>query len=207
MSESDSCDVLVPGLRDVRGTLDNAGGTPDGPDPKTVVVACPPHPQYGGRRTDTRLQAVSDALTPEMSCLRFDYGEWAEGEGELADARSVLRWARKRFDRVGVFGYSFGGAVALLTTARAEPPPEVVSVLAPTANLGAGLDAAAALDDIKCPAQVVYGERDTTADWEPIVERARGLGYEVEAMSSDHHFVGQADRVAASVATFLRRHF
>lgn len=200
MSESDSEDVLVPGARDVRGTLDNAGGASDA---EAVVVACPPHPQYGGRRTDSRLRAVSDALAPAVACLRFDYGGWAEGEGELADAGNALGWARERFDRVGVFGYSFGGAVALLAAARAEPAPAAVSALAPAARLSADLDAAAALDDLACPAQVIYGERDTTADWEPVVERAREAGAEVVGMSSDHHFVGQHGKAAETVTSFL----
>jgi hypothetical protein len=53
------------------------------------------------------------------------------------------------------------------------------------------------------PVQVVYGTRDETADWEPLVERARELGDEVVEMSADHHFVGQAGKVGETVATFL----
>jgi alpha/beta superfamily hydrolase len=203
--------VLIPGGRDVRASLD----APDTPT-ETCVVACPPHPLAGGRRSDTRLRAVSDALAEEgIACLRFDYGEWADGRGELADARNALAWARDEYESVGLFGFSFGGAVCLLTAARASREgraPAAVSALAPTAVLSAspddppvsdGLDAVAALDDVACPVQVVYGERDTTAEWKPVVERARDLGFEVEAMSADHFFVGQAPKAAARVAAFL----
>ncbi|WP_254545950.1 dienelactone hydrolase family protein [Halomarina pelagica] len=190
--------IVLGGARDVRGTLD----TPDA-DTDACVVACPPHPQLGGRRGDRRLTAVSDALAPEIACLRFDYGEWDEGRGERTDAVAAVRWARERYDRVALFGYSFGGAVALLAAAEADV--EAASALAPASRLPAGLDAAAALDAIDCPVQVVYGERDTTAEWEPVVERARELGYEVEAMSADHHFVGQGGKVADRVEAFLRR--
>ncbi|MEF8822225.1 MAG: alpha/beta hydrolase, partial [Halovenus sp.] len=42
----------LAGARDVRVSLD--GGESD-----RVVVACPPHPQLGGDRHDSRLRAVS----------------------------------------------------------------------------------------------------------------------------------------------------
>jgi len=77
--------VLIPGTRDVRGTVDG----PD--DPDTIVVACPPHPQHGGSRTDARLQAVGEALASRgVGCLRIDYGPWDEGKGEQLDARNAL---------------------------------------------------------------------------------------------------------------------
>ncbi|WP_254535421.1 dienelactone hydrolase family protein [Halomarina litorea] len=196
MSDSDSEQVVVPGARDVRATL-------DAPDADACVVACPPHPQMGGRRTDGRLTAVSASLAPDVACLRFDYGPWDEGRGERTDATNALAWAGERFDRVGLFGFSFGGGVALL--AAAETTPACVSALAPASRLG-DLDAAAALDDVDCPVQVVYGERDTTAEWEPVVSRARELGHRVEAMPADHFFVGQTGKVGERVAAFLREH-
>lgn len=219
---SDGETVLVPGARDVRATL-------DAPDADACVVACPPHPQMGGKRTDTRLRAVSDALAPAVATLRFDYGPWDEGTGELADARNALRWARERYDTVALFGYSFGGCIALLAAARESgserrEPPEVsgsdhaerhassedgsslaaVAVLAPASRLSADLDSAAVLDRIDAPGYVCYGERDTTAEWEPVVERARALGWTVESMGADHHFVGQAEKVGARCGAFLR---
>ena len=201
MTDGERETVLVPGGRDVRATLDDPG------DADACVVACPPHPQMGGRRTDRRLRAASDALADRgVACLRFDYGPWAEGEGERADARNALDWARDHYDAVGLFGYSFGGAVALLAAAAESEegtPPAATSVLAPTARLEAGLDAAAAVDSTTGPLQVVYGERDTAADWEPVVQRARGSGAEVIAMSADHHFVGQDAKVGEVVAEFL----
>ena len=202
MSDSDSEAVLVPGGRDVRATLDAPDGEAD-----ACVVACPPHPQMGGRRTDRRLRAVSDALAErDVACLRFDYGPWAEGEGERTDARNALGWARERYDAVGLFGYSFGGAVALLAAAAESDegtPPDAAAVLAPAARLEAGLDAAGAVESVACPLQVVCGERDTTVDWEPVAERARGAGAEVVELSADHHFVGQDARVGEVVAGFL----
>jgi alpha/beta superfamily hydrolase len=222
-------DIAIGSGRDVRATVDRV---PDGrdwpavepePTPATggdgtgqrsalgatdrVVVACPPHPQLGGSRSDSRLRALGTALTERgVACLRFDYGPWDEGRGEVRDARTALAWARERADRVGVAGYSFGGAVAVLAAARSSV--DALAVLAPASRLGEDLDAATALAGVQAPTLVVYGERDDTADWRPLVERARerahaGHPVTVEGVPADHHFVGQRDRVADRLATFL----
>lgn len=197
--------VLVPGGRDVRATLD----TPEDTAPDACVVACPPHPQYGGRRSDTRLTALSTALTGEgVACLRADYGAWDEGRGETTDARQACAWARERYDHVGLFGYSFGGAVALLAAAADGDdgrPLGAVVALAPGAGITGGVDRTVpdALEAVATPVRVVYGSRDTTADWEPVVERARALDLDVVESSADHHFIGQADKAAGAAAEFL----
>jgi len=196
--------VLVPGARDVRGTLDT-------PDADACVVACPPHPQMGGTRTDRRLQAVADQLDPDVACLRFDYGPWDEGRGEVTDCRNALAWARDEYGdgngrRVGLFGYSFGAGVALVAAARESVDgtcPAAVSVLAPPNRLN-DLEAARAIADIACDLQVLYGERDTTVDWEPAVEAAHETGAEVTPLPADHHFVGQDEKVGGAAASFFR---
>jgi len=198
--------VPVHGGRDVRATLSDPAdpGSPDdaGESTPAAVVACPPHPQFGGNRDDGRLTAVSDLLVEEgVACLRFDYGEWDGGPGEREDARNAVRWVRDRYDRAGIFGYSFGGAIAVLAAAEG-PPVGACASLAPASQVG-GLDAVAALERLDCPYRVVYGARDTTADWEPLVERARELGHRVEEFSADHHFVGQHRKVARPIAEFL----
>ena len=186
----------LPGARDVRVSLD--GGESD-----RVVVACPPHPQLGGDRHDSRLRAVSDALAAAgIDCLRFDYGAWDEGIGERTDALTALGWATENYEQVGLFGYSFGGGVALCAAAEDGPTPAAATALAPASEIE-GLDVVAALDDIPVPVQIVYGERDDSATWQPVVERARELGYEVESVPADHFFVSQREHVAEIVGSFL----
>ena len=190
-------EVLVPAGRDVRGTLDS-------PDADRCVVACPPHPRMGGSRSDRLLRAVSDAL--DCACLRFDYGAWDEGRGELADTRDTLAWARGRYETAALFGYSFGGCLALVAAAaesEAGRPPSAVAALSPADRLSADIDAAAAVEDIDPPVAVVYGRRDTTVDAEAVAARVEAAGGIVEAADADHFFVGQAGKVADRVGTFL----
>lgn len=191
--------VLIPGMRDVKASLTD----PDS-DASACVVACPPHPQMGGTRSDDRLTAVSDALENEgVASLLFDYGEWDEGRGERTDALNAIEWATERYDTVGLFGFSFGGTIALLAATKTDV--DAVSVLAPTAQISHSdeLNAVDALSDIACPVQIVYAERDSTADWEPVVEQARTLNYAVTSMSADHFFLGQTEKVADRVVAFL----
>ncbi|MGZ0746734.1 alpha/beta hydrolase [Haloparvum sp. AD34] len=196
--------VLVPGGRDVRGTLDYAASESEEADRASAcVVACPPHPQHRGHRGDERLRAVSDAVTDRgVDCLRFDYGDWDEGYGECTDADNAVGWALERYERVGLFGFSFGGTVALVTAAE-RPELRGVSALAPTAELNPDADAVDALDEIDCPVQLVVATRDTTADWEPVAERARALDCAVTELSTDHFFLGQTDEVGELVGDFL----
>lgn len=183
----------LPGGRDVRTTLDGSGDR--------LVVACPPHPQFGGDRHDGRLRAVSDALTEHgLACLRIDYGSFDEGRGERTDALAAVEWASERADAVGLFGYSFGGAVAL--AAAVEADITAVSALAPAAGSVDGFDPAE-LAAVSCPTQVVYGERDDTAEWQPVVQQAEQLGWTVDSLPADHFFIGQQSRVAELVTDFL----
>ena len=201
--------LRLPGGRDVRATLDSADeetnqDTDDTPTgvPR-VVVACPPHPQFGGDRRDGRLRAVSDELTDRgVDCLRIDYGPWDDGRGEQTDIQTALAWARERYDRVGLFGYSFGATMALLAVADADPSPDALSVLAPGADVE-GFATLDALDTVACPLQVLYGERDDVVEWEPIVERARDQGADVCGLEGDHFFVGQQAKLASRVGRFL----
>jgi alpha/beta superfamily hydrolase len=189
--------VRLAGDRELTATL-------DGEDGSAVVVACPPHPQAGGDRTDSRLRAVSDALPPAVDCLRFDYGPWDGGEAEQDDVRTALDWGRREYDRAALFGFSFGAAVSLAAMADRSPAtePAAVSVLAPAVG-SVGERVLTGLDVLTCPVQVVYGERDDTADWAPVVERARERGHTVDGFPGDHFFVGQRARVGECAADFL----
>ncbi|MEY7850452.1 alpha/beta hydrolase [Natrarchaeobius sp. A-rgal3] len=194
-------DVLIPGARDVRGVLEEPGAT----TADEIVVACPPHPQHGGSRSDGRLVAVSDALRESgIACLRFDYGPWDGGYGEREDVRNAVRWATDRYERTGVFGYSFGATQAILASADVDAV-DAVSALAPAARLADDLEAIPALESVSIPVQIVYGERDTTVEWDSVVERAADRGDEVRPIPADHFFLGRQGTIADDVSAFFER--
>lgn len=220
--------VFLSGGRDARGTLDAASEgrdelaaaaePPDRSGVDACVVACPPHPQHGGHRGDGRLRAVSDALGDSgIDCLRFDYGTWDGGRGEREDAVRAVAWAGERYDRVGLFGYSFGGAVALSAAAR-DADVAAVAALAPPAQLGSarddrdappdgvgGTDTVTDLASISSsvPVGIFYGTHDDVATVAPVVATAQDRGAEVVAFDADHVFIGQEHEVAATIVDFL----
>ncbi|QCC47070.1 alpha/beta hydrolase [Halobellus limi] len=216
--------ILLPGGRDARGTLDAASENVDRPVDATrsttaCVVACPPHPQHGGHRGDQRLRAVSEELNEGgTDCLRFDYGPWDGGRGERTDVESAVAWANERYDWVGLFGFSFGGALALSAAAHGADVAGVAA-LAPPASLGTkrsdpdapddegigGVDVVADVHDVPSdlPVQILYGTRDDVAEVGPVVAAARERGFEVVEFPADHFFIGQAGKVATAVADFL----
>ncbi len=208
--------VALPGGRNVRATLDrapnaavltNARDEPADGDtetsPNSLVIMCPPHPRDGGNRHHPLLRAISSQLTAQgISCLRIDYGPWDGGRGERRDAEIAYNWARDRVDRVGLVGYSFGGAVALGAAKAINTVPRV-SVIAPSATLPCGTEIADSMANVASAGQLVYGTRETTVDWKPVVEYARTNNFETVAIDADHHFVGQRPRVADAVCGFF----
>lgn len=200
--------VLVPGARRVEATLDTpAEDAAANVEVDACVVAAPPHPEFGGHRGDRRLTAVSDYVVErDVACLRFDYGEWDEGHAEREDTRNALRWAADEFEHVGLFGYSFGATMSLLAAATTEVDLESVCVLAPHSSFDDDVDAETAVSDIHVPLRVVVGVRDQTVDWEPVVEQARAHGHDVVELESDHHFVGQNEKVGRVCGEFLHEH-
>ena len=206
---SDSEPVVVPSARDVRASLDVG---PTSGETDACVVACPPHPQQRGHRGDERLVAIGGRLTEAgVDCLRFDYGDWDEGYGELGDTYAALGWASDRYETVALTGFSFGGCLTLLAaggttvdgTAGATPDLDAVAALAPPSRLNDDLQAVPAMERVDVPATVVYGERDDVADWEPVVEEAERLGWATTALSADHFFVGRTAAVGDAVGGFL----
>ncbi|MFC7072378.1 alpha/beta hydrolase [Halovenus rubra] len=194
--------LSIPGTRSLDASLDTT-------DSEMAIVACPPHPQFDGDRHDSRLEAVSDSLLGAgVDCLRFDYGPWDEGNAEQTDVHRAVAWARDRYDRVGLFGFSFGASMAILAASSAAEgsTPDVLSALAPAAQVTNEKDVCTSLDTLAVPTQVVYGERDDTATWKPVVDRARDNGVAVRSFPADHFFVGQQAKVAGVVSEFLVNH-
>lgn len=154
------------------------------------VVMCPPHPQYGGNKNDSRLTATAEALNRRgLSALRFDYGDWTGGEGETRDAVHAVEHAHEGWSHVGLFGYSFGAGIAAKASQKTNvtalgllaPPPEAAEHLPDT------------------PTYVIAGTNDTTLDSSQVAEQAEDSRW----VNANHFFTGAIDEVAEKFADFF----
>ncbi len=181
--------VVLPGSRPIRAVHDQAGSS-------GLIVACPPDPRAGGSRSDARLRAVSEALTNRgIDCLRIAYGDQTTA---LRDAERALEWGQDRYKQIGLFGYSFGGSVAI-TIASAPPVPiACVSVAAPAVDeVGSRT--------IAGPLQVITGDQDRTV--ESVPDWLAATATSQEALPTGHGFSGVRDALGAAVGQFVAQVF
>ncbi|HOK44946.1 MAG TPA: alpha/beta hydrolase [Bryobacteraceae bacterium] len=123
------------------GKLEALLEIPDG-EPVRACLVCHPHPLYGGtmhnkvvHRTARGLRRAGGAV------LRFNFrgagrseGSYAQGIGELEDARAALGWLRERYPSLPytLAGFSFGARIALALGCTEERPERVIALGLPT---------------------------------------------------------------------------
>jgi uncharacterized protein len=112
--------LFVPGPA---GRLEALLEEPEDSLPQEVALVCHPHPQHGGTMHNKVVYRIARGLRGTGSVvLRFNYrgvnlshGIYADGEGELHDARAALEYLRGRYPALPftVAGFSFGSRIAL----------------------------------------------------------------------------------------------
>jgi alpha/beta superfamily hydrolase len=105
------------------GRLEALLEEPEDTVPKEAALVCHPHPQHGGTMHNKVVYRIARGLRSSGAVvLRFNYrgvnlseGTYAEGEGELEDARAALNYLRERYPELPftVAGFSFGSRIAL----------------------------------------------------------------------------------------------
>jgi alpha/beta superfamily hydrolase len=170
-------------------------------EPKLAAIVCHPHPQYGGNRFNNVVTALYDALPDaRIAALRFDFrAEFSGGPGERLDAVAALDVLADRVPGIPLvaIGYSFGAMVALgLDDDRVTALGLVAPPLAMMPDVGAPhvptLVLTPAHDQFSPPAI----SAPIVAGWGPIA----GHG---TVGSADHSLVGQAQRVAEYVVSWI----
>ena len=176
-----------------------------------AVVVCHPHPLFGGDMHNSVVTGVCQALVESgIAALRFNFrgvgrslGRFGDGVGERDDVLAALAYLRglEGVDpaRVGLVGYSFGAAVALVAADEqvaalaAISPPSFGSAIPPLA--------------IRCPTVLIAGDRDDVAPtgWLTTLAGVIGPHCRVEVVQgADHFWWGHAEKSAQTVAGFLR---
>jgi alpha/beta superfamily hydrolase len=179
--------------------------------PYPAAVVCHPHPLYGGDMHNSVVAAVCQALVEaDIAALRFNFrgvgrslGRFGDGVGERADAIAALAHLRQTESvdpaKVGIVGYSFGAAVALV--AADEQVAAVAAISTPA--FGRGIPELT----IRCPTLLVSGDRDDVAPPGQLTALAEMIGPRCQVAlvrGADHFWWGHEDKVAQAVARFFR---
>ena len=176
-----------------------------------AVVVCHPHPLFGGDMHNSVVTAVCGALVEAgIAALRFNFrgvgrsqGGFGDGVGERDDVLATLAYLRglEGVDpaRLGLVGYSFGAAVALLA---ADDEIAALAAISPP-SLGSSIPPLA----VRCPTLLIAGDRDDVAPtgWLTTLAAVIGSHCRVEVVpGADHFWWGHAEKLAQTVARFLR---
>lgn len=110
------------------GRIEVAAASPAAP--RMAAVIAHPHPLFGGTMENKVVTTLARALSEAgAATLRFNFrgvgateGKHDEGRGEADDMLRVVDYAREAFGELPLVlaGFSFGGAVAVRASARAE---------------------------------------------------------------------------------------
>jgi alpha/beta superfamily hydrolase len=184
---------------------------PDGSGPFPAVVVCHPHPLYGGEMRNNVVVPVCMTLEQaSIASLRFNFrgvgasqGKFADGAGEKEDAVAAISYLSSLEavdkERIGLCGYSFGGAVSL------EVAPNDTRVKA-LALISPDISTYLPLKQYTRPKLIVCGGADQFVSIIALQRLAEELpppnDFELIA-GADHFWGGFESRVAAKVAAFF----
>lgn len=206
-----SDELRLEGILEIAKTKEDSETITSGPG----VVLCHPHSLYGGRMDNNVTQAVSIALGKRgISALRFNFrgvegseGSFDEGEGETRDALAAISFLASQEvvapSRVGVMGYSFGGAVAL-TAGIYSKEVKAAAAVAP-----AGLPR---FEENDIPRLIICGSEDEIVSIEALLQEEEdikgpsGAGSIEIVQGADHFWWGFEEQIAGRIADFFVEH-
>ena len=187
---------------------------PETKGPFPVVIACHPHPLYGGDMDNGVLLAVCAALREKaIASLRFNFrgvgssgGSYDEGRGEQDDVTAALDYLTtlQEIDsrKIGLVGYSFGGMVAD-AVAMKDNRVKQLALISPVLEA----DGWTQLREYTLPKLIIIGDEDTTIVFRPFrrfFEDARQ--YQLIA-GADHFWSGFEEQISDKIACFIRNGF
>jgi uncharacterized protein len=169
-----------------------------------VAVLCHPHPDYGGDRFNTVIDALFRAL-PDVgiAALRFDFRRPIDGGGvgrAPLDVAAALAAAADRSPGRPTFlvGYSFGAAAALTAAAGRGDVAALVAIAPPLALLPAPPPPIV-------PTLVLVPAHDQFSPPDAVAPLAATwpAAHQETIDAADHFLAGRTDWVAERVAAWL----
>lgn len=177
------------------------------------VVICHPHPQYGGDMYNAIVASLAESLCAAgIAALRFNFrgvdlseGIFDGGAGEIQDAEEAMRYLSLNDNvdasRIGIAGYSFGAAVALVAAWQSDLAQAIVSIACPSRvfnEMGAR--------EMLQPKMLICGDHDHNFPVQQFKFLARRYSSpkEVEVIEgADHFFGGHVSQVTGLAMTFF----
>ena len=185
------------------GRLEALLEEPEDLAPAEAALVCHPHPQHGGTMHNKVVYRIARGLRSTGSVvLRFNYrgvnlseGSYADGEGELDDARVALDYLRERYPGLPftVAGFSFGSRIALRLGCGIAR--RVIAVGFPAAYKDK-----ASLDTCTTPRVFIQSTRDQFGSVEQIESIVAALPEPKQLHlidAQDHFFAGALDALEA----------
>jgi alpha/beta superfamily hydrolase len=181
------------------------------PDQSAIGIAlvCHPHPQHGGTMHNKVVYRVAKGLRRSGHVvMRFNYrgvnlseGEYAHGEGELADARIALDVLLSRYPALPLTlaGFSFGSRIALRMGCAPDrlAARRVIAVGFPTVYKDRSF-----LEGCTVPRIFIQSTRDQYGPVEelrPLVEALPEPKQMIWIDAQDHFFAGALEQLEESV--------
>ena len=174
-------------------------------DPIGTLVLCHPHPRHGGTMRAPLLGAIATrAVDAGIRVVRFNFrgigdsgGTWGDGVGEVDDIDAVVGYATGAVPPViGIAGWSFGAATALVWQATTGSSIPYVGIAPPVASpLTPALPAPGAL--VPARRTFIIGDRDQFVDADELEAYAEAIDAAIVRYdTADHFFVFRHERLA-----------
>src|SRR6056297_3147762 len=160
-----------------------------------TAVLCHPHPQHGGTMRNKVVTIMERSLRElGLATVRFNFrgvgesdGEYNNGEGELEDLLTVVKWAQKTRPDTDLWlgGFSFGAFIAL-KAARDLPVRQLITIAPPVERYG--------FDELlapNCPWLVVQGDEDDVVSADAVSTWAKNMDQPPDLVvmeGADHFF-------------------
>ena len=202
------------------GEIEGVLHLPDG----EAIGGCAVLHGYGGDPDQPHIVGTCEALAGAgVAALRFAYRDHQPPrmtlDSALADVAGAVRLLKAHPDvpeRLGLVGFSFGGAVAAVAAGRDSRVRAAVLAAAPAAwQRDAQWKPVAELSRTKARVLLVWGSRDTQVSFDnaeryrSVLSQARVTNKVVTIEGGDHDFQPAAarERMTATVAEWVRESF
>lgn len=197
------------------GRLEALLEEPENAPLRAAALVCHPHPQHGGTMHNKVVYRVARGMRRTGHVvLRFNYrgvnlseGAYAQGEGELEDARAALAYLRGRYPDLPytLAGFSFGSRIVLrLGCGRnyrdgdAPGPSRIIAVGFPTAYRDR-----ANLEGCQVPRIFIQSTHDEFGAVEDLLATVEPLPEPKQLIlveARDHYFNGALEQLEEEVA-------